>query len=132
MPFEKIKNMKPTKESKLTVGHGREFPIKITNLISPYSFYFKLENLMGTIEMDISEILKDEAAKLQLKFQSGYQPEENETVMVYVLEWSRWIRAEVDEIINNPSNVRFVVWCLDYGWVNDYKKIALGIIEMTE
>lgn len=114
-PFEKLENSEPTQKSKLTVGHGREYPIKITNLISPSSFYFKLENLMGTMEMDISDILKEEAAKMQPMFPSGYAPKENETVMVYVPEWSRWIRAEVDEIINSPFTPRFIVWCLDYG-----------------
>lgn len=83
MPFEKMENIEPIKKSKLTVGRGREYPIKITNLISPSSFYFKLENLMGTMEMDISEILKKEAAKLQPIFPSGYVPNERETVMVY-------------------------------------------------
>lgn len=112
MPFEKIKNNEPTKNS---VGHCREYPIKITNLINPSSFYFKLENLMGTIEMDISDILKVEATKIQPMFPSGYAPNERETVMVYVQEWSQWIRAEVDEIINNTINPRFIVWCLDYG-----------------
>lgn len=120
MPFEKMENIELTKKSQPTVGHGREYPIKITNLISPSSFYFKLENLMGTMEMSISDILKEEAAKLQPTFPSGYAPEENETIMVYVVEWSRWIRAKVDEIINNPFNPRFIVWCLDYGWVIDF------------
>lgn len=88
------------------------FPIKITNFINPHLFQFKLENIVGQFDIDIEQKLRqnaDEGAS------AGFNPEQGATVAAYIIPWGKWVRAEVDLILEESKTLQYVVWCMDHG-----------------
>lgn len=92
-----------------------KFPIKITNFINPHVFHFKLENIVGQADEEIENALAEEAKQMQWRYSTGYQPKLNEIVSVHVLEWSKWVRGQIDLILDEYNCKQYVVWCLDQG-----------------
>lgn len=90
-----------------------KFAIKITNFINPHLFHFKLEHIVGQSDLDIANCLQENAEKVDIKY--GYRPLEGETISAFIPPWNKWVRAQVDLILNENGSNRYVIWCLDYG-----------------
>ncbi|XP_055319176.1 uncharacterized protein LOC129576961 [Sitodiplosis mosellana] len=88
------------------------FAIKITNFINPHLFQFKLENIVGQFDIDVEQKLRQNAEKCAA---AGYHPEQGAIVAAYILPWGKWVRAEVDLILEENHTLQYVVWCLDHG-----------------
>lgn len=86
-------------------------PIKITNLINPHVFHFKLESIIGQNDIEIEKRLK-KIAKRNARL-TGHSPELGEMVAAYIVTWDKWVRAQVEMILDN--NQQYIVWCMDHG-----------------
>lgn len=93
---------------------SKEFCIKITNFINPHMFYFKMENVCGQVDAEIEGKLMENASEMY-KNRKGYQPTKREIVSAYVPEWGKWVRAQVDLILEESFSQQYVLWCLDQG-----------------
>lgn len=92
-----------------------KFAIKVTNFINPHLFHFKLENISGQMDAEIeSELMKD-AKQMLWKYSTGYHPKKDEILSGYVMEWSKWVRVQVDLILEESHGLQYVVWCIDQG-----------------
>lgn len=87
------------------------FPITITTFLNPHNFYFKLENLIGVRELEISDAMD----KFDATHAQAYHPSLNDAVLVYLTEWKRWVRGTVDSVLNYFHGTEYVIWCIDYG-----------------
>lgn len=97
------------------VKDDTKFPIKITNFINPHLFYFKLENIIGQLDTEIEHQLKQNSEKVKWEYPSGYNAKQHEMVAAYVVEWGKWVRAQVDLILEQTNNNQYLIWCLDHG-----------------
>lgn len=97
------------------VTDDKKFPIKITNFINPHLFHFKLENIIGQFDAGIEQQLKDNSEKAQWEYPNGYPAKQNEMVAAYIVEWDKWIRAQIDSILEHSNGKQYVIWCLDHG-----------------
>lgn len=95
--------------------------IIITHTINPHRFWFKYEDsvLNGNAPLEQLEIeLQKHASLLNQRqlYQSGYEPEIGDLVVVKHLSWSKWIRARVDTIHVVSTGTKFVLWAIDHGY----------------
>lgn len=96
-------------------AESEKFLINVTNFINPHMFHFKLENLVGLQEADIENQLAKYANAKNWELINGFTPKQNEIVAAYILEWSKWVRAQVDLIIEENQEKQYIVWCIDQG-----------------
>lgn len=94
---------KPTKDVK--------FPIKITNFINPHLFHFKLDHC----EFDTDELVARHAIEVKSAYPDGCQPKEDDMVLAYIGAWDKWVRAEIDMVLEEGLTTAYVIWCSDYG-----------------
>lgn len=96
----------------------KEFPIKITNFINPHLFHFKLDNvIIGRADGDVEKELEKHAKSEGWSHPTGYQPKEHEIVCAHIVDWNKWVRAQVDVIFDlekGPSK-KYIIWCIDHG-----------------
>lgn len=92
-----------------------KFLIEVTNFINPHLFHFKLENIVGRVDTDIQIRLKKHAEAKQWEYSNGYRPQQDEIVSAFILEWGKWVRAQVDVILNEGQTKQYVIWCMDQG-----------------
>lgn len=97
---------------------NRKFRIRITNFINPHYFHFKLDNIIvGQMDADLEKELEQYVNDVRWAYRTGYQPKEHELVAAYVVEWRKWVRAQVDMVLDLASGPakQCIVWCLDHG-----------------
>lgn len=100
---------------------NKKFPIKITNFINPHLFHFKLDNIIvGQTDIDVENQLADSVNAAYLSHPKGYNAKERELVSAYIIEWRKWVRAQIDVILDLDSgrDKQYIIWCLDHGYVN--------------
>lgn len=94
-----------------------KFLIKITNFINPHLFHFKLDDALGQLDADTQKLLAKTVDETKLSFRAGYNPKQDELVLAFITEWNKWVRAQVDLILEERSIKRYVLWCMDDGLV---------------
>lgn len=91
------------------------YHIRIVHFINPHHFYFKYDYMYGSLEDEIDDLLNRSVMSQSGQNSDGYEPMENEIVVAFIPAWSRWIRAQVDAVINDGDSSGYVVWSLDHG-----------------
>lgn len=47
---------------------------------------------------------------------TGYQPKEREIVCAHIVDWNKWVRAQIDVIFDlEKGPKKYIIWCLDHG-----------------
>lgn len=88
-----------------------DFSVQITQFIDPHFFFFKLLNPFG-------EKNAEWETELALAVQNdirGYNAKINEMVAIFVPDWNKWVRGEVDYLMHEIDGTKYIVWCTDYG-----------------
>lgn len=94
-------------------GGYSDFPIQITSFINPHLFYFKLENIVGEYDSKLENHLRLNAENAEIK--KLFNPSKGEIISAYIPSWSKWLRGQVDLVLNENGTNQYIIWCLDYG-----------------
>lgn len=90
-----------------------EASIRITHIINPNHFYFKCENQS---DGDFMKKLQAYCVEMAEYRRVEYAPKKGDYVGVYIVPWSKWVRAHVDHVLRSISGAdKYVVWLLDDG-----------------
>lgn len=87
------------------------FCVEVTQFIDPNLFFFKCISPFG-------EKTPEWERDLQMAIQNeipGYNGKTNEMVAIFVPEWQKWVRGEVDLVLREFDGPKYIVWCTDYG-----------------
>lgn len=91
--------------------------IKITHVINPHLFFFKVQNQIDSEVHYIERELK----KFVVKYRDEKCATNNDSeyfvgdfVALYVVSQNKWIRAEIDVVDEDKSEI--IVWATDYGF----------------
>lgn len=90
-----------------------EIPVRITNFINPHYFNFKLHNVMA-MDPEAEKALR----RLQMTSHQmdRHQYKQDDMVVAFIPQWDKWIRAEIDFLIEKTFGpTEYVIWCTDYG-----------------
>lgn len=101
-----------------STSENKKFSIKITNYINPHLFHFKLDNIIvGQTDIDVENELAKYTNEARWSHPTGYHPKEHEIVSAYIMEWRKWVRAEIDVVLDLDSGPgkQYIIWCLDHG-----------------
>lgn len=91
------------------------YHVRIVHFINPHHFYFKYDYMYGSLEDEIDDLL-ERSVKLDTgKSSEGYEPKVDEIVAAFIPPWKRWIRVQVDAIINDGDSNNYIVWSIDHG-----------------
>lgn len=96
-----------------------EYIIRITHFVNPHQFYFKYEDELfdpALIELENKIHMYATAERKQQSSTKSWEFKKGDNVAVLSKAWTKWIRAEIDEIVEKLNGeIEYTLWSIDHG-----------------
>lgn len=96
-----------------------EYNIRITHFVNPHQFYFKYEDDLfdpALIELEKQIHMCATAKRKQQSSTKSWELKKGDKVAVLSKAWTKWIRAEIDEIVEKLNGeIEYTLWSIDHG-----------------